>query len=151
MSMAMKYRMSKKKDCYADGGEVDASPSPSPAPSAAVSAFMKGFKGAFPGGSAEASEGEDHKAQGGMVEEIVRKRKYSKGGQVANDTGMGAAADLQDNEFDELVKDDSLEEHYTGANSGDEDGDAAEDDDRKDVVSMIMKSRKKKDRMPKPA
>jgi hypothetical protein len=40
---------------------------------------------------------------------------------------------------------------YTGANSGDEVGDEQEDEDEHDMVSRIMKSRLKKDRMPHPA
>lgn len=88
-----------------------------------------------------------------MVGHIMKKRahKMSRGGQVANDVGMGASADLEDNQFDDLVKRDDLESSYTGANSGDEIGDAREDADRRDIVAMIMKSRKKKDRLPRPA
>lgn len=74
---------------------------------------------------------------------------YSRGGRVSNDTPI--SADFADNQFDDLVKDDDLEEHYTGANSGDELGDAQEDEDRDDIVSRIMKSRKLRDRNPRPA
>jgi hypothetical protein len=48
------------------------------------------------------------------------------------------------------VKDDDLEQHYTGENSGDELGNAQEDEDRRDIVSRIMKSRRLKDRLPRP-
>lgn len=87
-----------------------------------------------------------------MVGHIMKKRQmhFSKGGRVANDVGTGEEADAMPNQFDDLVKDDGLEEHYTGKNSGDEVGDAAEDEDRRDIVAMIMKSRKKKDRLPNP-
>lgn len=86
-----------------------------------------------------------------MIHMIMQKRKMmSKGGMVANDTGEGANADELPNQFDDLVLDDHLEQHDTGANSGDELGDHQEDEDRRDIVSQIMKSRKKKDRLPHP-
>ncbi len=86
-----------------------------------------------------------------MVGRIMKQRAqhYSEGGRVANDTPP--IADFEDNQFDDLVKDDDLEEHYTGDNSGDEIGDEQEDEDRHDIVSRIMKSRRLKDRMPHPA
>ena len=40
---------------------------------------------------------------------------------------------------------------YTGANSGDEIGNEQEDEDRRDIVSRIMKSRRLMDRNPRPA
>jgi len=85
---------------------------------------------------------------GDMVDRIFRK-KYSKGGIVSNDSH--SFADESPNEFDDLVLDDHLEEHYTGANSGDEIGDRPEDHDRADIVARIMASRRKKDRNPRPA
>ncbi len=85
-----------------------------------------------------------------MVGKIMRKR-FSKGGRVANDVGDGASADLKENQFDDLVLDDDLDSSYTGEDSGDELGNEQEDEDRRDIVSAIMKSRKKKDRMPSPA
>lgn len=85
-----------------------------------------------------------------MVGQIMKKRHgYSKGGEVANEDEP--MADSEPAEFDDLVKDDGLEFHETGKNSGDEDGDEQEDEDRHDIVSQIMKSRKKKDKMPHPA
>lgn len=85
-----------------------------------------------------------------MIGRIMKKRKhFSKGGKVSNEDEP--MADSEPAEYDDLVKDDNLEEHYTGKNSGDEDGDEAEDEDRHDIVSRIMKSRKKKDKMPRPA
>lgn len=66
---------------------------------------------------------------------------YSKGGQVANDEGQGAAADELPNEFDDLVlRDDEEMEGYTGKNSGDEIGGPS----KSDVVSKAMLKRKKK-------
>lgn len=86
-----------------------------------------------------------------MVGHIMKQRAkhFSKGGKVANDTPI--KADFEENDFDVLPKEDDLEEHYTGKNSGDEIGDEAEDEDRRDMVSQIMKSRAKKGRMPRPA
>lgn len=84
-----------------------------------------------------------------LVSRILHERMMSKGGQVSNDTPV--TADFEDNQFDDLVKDDDLEFHDTGANSGDEIGDAQEDEDRHDIVGKIMKSRSKKGKMPRPA
>lgn len=78
-----------------------------------------------------------------------RMKGFSQGGKVANSDMP--EADFMPNEFDDLHLRDDLEQHDTGANSGDEMGDEQEDHDRKDIVSRIMKSRKKKDRMPNPA
>lgn len=83
-----------------------------------------------------------------MISRIMKQR-YSKGGRVANETGP--SADFQPNEFDDLVKDDDLESSYDGANSGDELGNEQEDEDRRDIISKIMKARKMKDRLPRPA
>ena len=53
-------------------------------------------------------------------------------------------ADFSPNEFDDLVLRDDLEQHYTGANSGDELDDEQEDADRHDIVARIMRSQAKK-------
>lgn len=86
-------------------------------------------------------------AAGGMVDRIMKKR-MSKGGMVANDDEI--TADFQPNDFDDLALRDDLEFEYDGATSGDEIGNAGEDERRKDIVARIMKSRSKKDRMPNP-
>ncbi len=88
-----------------------------------------------------------------IVDEIImsRAKGYSEGGKVSNDVGEGQDVDKMPNQFDALVKDDDLEFSYDGDNSGDEIGNEAEDDDERDVVDQIMKSRKKKDKMPHPA
>ncbi len=80
-------------------------------------------------------------AEGGdMIDRIMRKRSGE------------PVADFEPADFDVLdeidVPDDA---NYTGANSGDELGDGREDDDRRDIVARIMRSRAKKDRMPRPA
>ncbi len=97
--------------------------------------------------SSEYDEGHD------IVHDIMMSRAegYSEGGQVANDVGTGEEADKEPNQFDDLVKDDDLEEHYTGKNSGDEVGNEEHDEEDEDMVDSIMKSRKKKDRNPSPA
>ncbi len=90
-----------------------------------------------------------------MIDHIMKQRshEYSEGGKVANqehgpeDNDM---ADFSRNEFDDLVLDDDLDSSYSGANSGDEIGDRQEDEDRDDMVGMIMKNRRMKDRMPIP-
>ena len=91
-----------------------------------------------------------------MVGHIMKQRQqhFSKGGEVANeDHGHNddKLAGFSPNEFDDLSLRDDLEESETAKNSGDEDGDAREDKDRNDIISQIMKSRKKKDRLPNPA
>lgn len=130
------------------------------------SSNMGGFMSSHPeyGGSEAPSDVEEtinhdfdnadsvmHKAAGGLIDNIMRKH-YSKGGQVSNDVGV-AEADKMPAEYDDLVlRDDDMEDaDYTGANSGDELGDEGEDMRRKDMVSRIMKSRSKRDRMPRPA
>ncbi len=76
----------------------------------------------------------------------IMKQRFSKGGMVANDTDM--STDAEPNEFDELVLDDDLEGSYPGSQ---EIGNEQEDQDRDDIISRIMRSRSKKDRMPRPA
>lgn len=96
-------------------------------------------------------------AEGGEVKEDryadlvdrIMDRRMSEGGEVANDTEI--LADFMPNEFDNLSLNDDLESNYTGKNSGDELGNKREDMDREDIVSRVMKSRRKKDRMPSPA
>lgn len=84
-----------------------------------------------------------------LVMRIMHKR-YSKGGQVANQDEE-ITGDMP-NEFDVLHLDDDLESDYgDDDNSGDALGNDQEDEDRKDIVSRIMVSRKKKDRLPNPA
>lgn len=90
-----------------------------------------------------------------MVGRIMKMRQhmYSEGGKVANggEDDLDEMADGRPNNFDDLSMRDDLESSYTGANSGDELGNAREDHDRHDIVARIMASRKKKDRMPHPA
>lgn len=95
-------------------------------------------------------------AKGGQVEMKQDKKMegcpscgYSEGGMVANSDEM--EADSSPNEFDDLHLRDDLESSYTGGNSGDELSSMGEDERRKDIVSRIMASRRKKDHNPRPA
>lgn len=86
----------------------------------------------------------DGHANDELVMRIMKKR-YAHGGEVE------PIADFESNDFDEMDKEPAEHFSETGANSGDELGNMAEEDDEKDVVSRIMKSRSKKDRVPRPA
>lgn len=99
---------------------------------------------------AEGGDVDEEHDEHDMVSRIMKQRSnhYSEGGRVANEDHI--EADFEPNEFDDLAKDDHLEFHDTGANSGDELGDEQEDEDRHDIVSRIMKSRRKMDRLPHP-
>ena len=100
------------------------------------------------GGYLEGKEMYPH-AKGKMFDTT---NKYSQGGKVANDTGTGQEADKLPNQYDDLVLRDDLESSYgDDDNAGDALGNAQEDKDRSDIVARIMKSRKKKDRLPSPA
>jgi hypothetical protein len=101
-------------------------------------------------------------AEGGRVERIMHARScgcddphcsyFSEGGRVANHMESSDAVDeSMEGGFDDLARRDDLEFSYTGANSGDELGNDQEDEDRKDIVARIMRSRAKKDRNPRPA
>ena len=108
------------------------------------------------GGMIEDNE-QDEAHEMDMVGRIMKSRaqEFSHGGQVANqDHGENdnELAGFSPNEFDDLVlRDDDMEEaEYTGANSGDELSSPGEDERRKDMVSRIMASRRKKDKLPNP-
>jgi len=76
-----------------------------------------------------------------MVGRIMA-RRMSEGGKVANTDEP--TADFLPNEFDDLHLRDDLEQNYTAANSGDELSDEGEDERRRDIVSRIMASRRKR-------
>lgn len=96
-------------------------------------------------------------AEGGEMEDeeshpMVKRLMMSRGGIVSNEesgesTDEPTMAKADSNEFDDLALRDDLEGSYTGEKSGDEMGDSVESDDRKDIISRILKSRSKKDRM----
>ena len=88
-----------------------------------------------------------------LVDRIMQQRRYSKGGRVANeDHGHNddELAGFSPNEFDDLSLRDDLESGSNGANNGDYLDNEREDKDRRDVVSRIMASRRKRGRMPSP-
>lgn len=80
-----------------------------------------------------------------LVGQVLKGRKMSQGGKVANEQGSGV--DGLPNEFDDLALRDDLEFSYTGANSGDERGDSSLLDD---AVAKVM-LRRRKQHNPKPA
>lgn len=105
-------------------------------------ALKKKAKNMCNGGQAMAEGGmpAEHEQDADMIARIMHKRKmYSQGGMVANDDEP--IADGMEAQYDELAKDDHLEMHDTGANSGDEDGSELNQDT--DMVGRIMKRRKK--------
>ncbi len=90
-------------------------------------------------------------AEGGEVEDDdmisrIMAKRMSEGGVIANEDMP--EADFEDAEFDDLEKDDHLEGEYPGSQ---EIGDEQENEDRRDIVARIMRSRKKKDRIPRTA
>lgn len=101
-------------------------------------------------------KGQDRKnlAEGGDASDdemhpMVSKVMMSRGGMISNDDEP--EANSMPAEFDDLALDDHLEGTNSGFADGDEIGDSQEDDDRHDIVARILSSRKKKDRMPRPA
>ena len=99
-------------------------------------------------------ENQDHDEEAmDMVGSIMKQRaqKFSRGGQIANKSFP--EDEFKPNDFDDLVlRDSDMEDaDYTGANSGDEIDSMGENERRADIVAQIMKSRRKKDRLPSPA
>jgi hypothetical protein len=165
MSMAIKYAMQKKAKKMADGGPCDEHGTHMCKMCHGGMYADGGFveeeeeSGYMPRPEEHADHMYEHPVENqgdheDMVGRIMKKRMmhsqhYSEGGRVANDTPPDS--EFEPNQFDDLVKDDDLEEHYTGANSGDEIGNHQEDEDRRDIIARIMKSRRLKDRNPRPA
>lgn len=104
------------------------------------------------GGFIGSHQSEEHMED--MVGRIMKMRQkmYSKGGEIANEgeANLGRMADSHPNNFDDLSMRDDLESSYTGENSGDNLGNDRTDEDERDLVAQIMKSRAKKDRLPNP-
>lgn len=157
MSMALKYAMMKDKK-MASGGSVKCA-----AHGADMCQMCHGGKmaeggmvdqedsGYHPMPAQDPDNMEDYSYPQDIVDRIIMSRDqgYSEGGRVANDTPP--IAEFKDNQFDDLVLRDDLEQHYTGANSGDEIGNDQKDEDEMDIIARIMRSRGLKDRMPIPA
>lgn len=167
-SLALAYKMKKKEKKMAYGGEMEDADSVTPRPYPRSQQPTKdgdekkpvgkriNFPGFAEGGEVGAKE-EDAKdlnqskmfSDGDMIVDRAMK-KYSKGGKVAND--VSDLAGFKPNEFDDLVLRDDLKSTYgEGNNSGDMSGNAQEDHDQDDIVSRVMSSLMKKDRMPIPA
>ncbi len=93
-------------------------------------------------------------AHGGDIVEHIMRKHYSEGGVAANE-GEDELSDMADgkpNEFDDLVLDDHLESHNSGAADGDALGNHQEDEDRHDIVARVMRQRSmKKNHNPRPA
>lgn len=171
MSMAIAYRMSKKKHekgVHKPVGEERYGRGASEA-GEDYRDYKAEPKGAFSGEGAKSAKDKhreildelmgmrgdrENLACGGevgeddMISKIMAKH-YSEGGRLANKTEI--TADFEPNEFDDLALRDDLEAHDTGANSGDELDDKTEDEDRHDIVSKIMRLRAKRDKLPRPA
>lgn len=157
-------KMPRPRGEFADGGEVSDDPLPDPKAERGrkiSNGFMSvmAHGGECPAcGYADGGFVHEEEASGypelpiedeegyGMVDEIMKQR-YSEGGVLANEDH--GSADEEPNQFDDLVKDDHLEANYKD-NDG-EVGDVSEDEDRSDMISEIMRSRKKKGQMPSPA
>lgn len=94
-------------------------------------------------------------SEGGQIGKIMRKsdKKHmpammSEGGRIANQDEIMAGFDPNEFDYLHLHDDDYEKADYTGANSGDEIGNAQEDKDQHDEIARIMRSRAKKDRLP---
>lgn len=170
-ALAIAYSVKRKAKKMADGGQVESDLNEVGAPSTeGTSNFMDfiddhpEYRKATPPPDVQQwkKEHENYKdyykapanvameAEGGMIDKIMKKRRmYSKGGEVANDTPP--IADEMPADYDDLALHDDLEFHETAANSGDELGDAAESKERLDIIDKVMGSWKKKDKLPRPA
>lgn len=85
-----------------------------------------------------------HFAEGGDVVDRIMAKKYSEGGVVANNDSP--EADEEPAMFDDLVLDDHLHADYPGSN---EIGDEEVEHEDEDMIARIMRSRAKKDKMPR--
>lgn len=83
-----------------------------------------------------------------MLRQVMEKRRMSKGGMIANSDKP--IADFMPNEFDDLHLRDELTYSNTGANAGDDKGDADNDRRLNDMVAQAMMKRRKQ-RNPNPA
>lgn len=123
-SLAIAYAMKRKAKKMAQGGYVDSD-------------------------NQEPVLKENYEEDGDHIDHIMRQMhedKMSEGGVVSNETEVHA--DELPNEFDDLVLDDHLSAGSL-ADVDDEDGNRQEEEDRHDMVAQIMRSREKKDKLPK--
>lgn len=139
--LAIAYAMKRKAKKMFQGGQMD-------------SGYLAMPEARDPENTDAEDEDEMAYAMGGdVVDRIMSKRQnMSEGGKVANGSMTDdSQAGFKPNEFDDLVLRDDLEGGYTAANSGDEIGNAREDEDRADIVSRIMHQRKMRQTNPRPA
>lgn len=143
-SLAIAYAMKRKARKMAAGGQLESGYAELPEESEVENA---------------GAESEDEKdlnqmlAMGGSVVDRIMAKKancMSEGGRVANGSMTEGLAGFKPNEFDDLVFRDDLESSSDGANNGDFIGNDQESQDRQDMVSRIMRSRAKRDRLPNP-
>lgn len=145
---------------YVDGGSA---PKPPPKPTGQNNkgaqilgdSYKKTF-GMAEGGEVMGQDDGSHQDDDHMMDMVGRamirhQQKYSEGGKVANggEDELSHMADSKPNNFDVLAMDDDLAFSDTGDNSGDHLGDEQLDEDNDDVVSKVMRSRAKKDHLPK--
>lgn len=96
-------------------------------------------------------EGHEHgpHEENELLDKVMISR--SKGDVVAQDVGEGQEVDKEPNQFDVAVADPFEDDfHYDGENSGDMEGNEAMDERDDDTIDEVMKSRRKKDRLPSP-
>lgn len=110
----------------------------------AIAYSMKRKQRKASGGTVSSGDKTMNMAKGGDVDPMAEacphcgSKKMSEGGKVANSDLP--VADFKPNEFDDLHLRDDLEEHETGANSGDELGGPSKDD----LVARAMLRKKKR-------
>lgn len=166
--LAIAYSMKRKARKMADGGPVQQQQKDKDSETLGKRIGYPGFsQGGVAGAEAEDDKelnqhGEDDEGPdgayslGGMiVDKIMSKmgnktNSLSEGGKVANGSMTEGLAGMKPNEFDDLVLRDDLESSSDGANNGDSIGNEQESSDREDMISRIMSSRAKKDRLPNP-
>lgn len=90
----------------------------------------------------QACEGGKCMEHGGMVDKIMAKR-MAKGGEVT--------ADEKPNEFDEMELEPAPNPPHSGNDYGDDLGNEEIDENDHDLISRIMRSRAKRDSLPRPA
>lgn len=163
-ALAIAYSLKRKAkkmmaggDCYAEGGQITDNYQSSctadcndPCMVHPQAEYMESeYDKSHPMKSDHTAMKEDEEMSPDHEDMVSRVMRMSKGGKVANSDMP--TADFMPNEFDDLHMRDDLESSYTGDDSGDELSDAREDHDRADIISKVMKSRRKKDRLPSPA
>lgn len=89
----------------------------------------------------QASGYEDHDVVSRVIKQRMKKN---------SDADEGATNETDPNEFDYMEQTDTPEFNYTESNSGDDRGDAQLDEDDRDIVARVMRSRRKGGRMPSP-